>query len=172
MNDLNQTLYAMCGLSFSGKTTFARQLAARTCATIVSLDDILAERGLHGGDGVAEQEWARASWTAVDRVRSLASAGSSIVLDDTCSLRFLRDRFRQVAMESAIGFRIIFLDIPLDELWARMEAARSSGARRLIAPRVFEAHRLSFEPPNDDEPTLRFTSSEAALAWLGALNTR
>jgi len=162
-------LYAMCGLSFSGKSTLARRLAVRAGAVIVSLDDILAERGLHGGDGVAVEDWERASWSAVDRVRALAASGSSVVLDDTCSLRFLRERYRQVAEATGLGFRLVYLDVPLEELLKRMEAARVSGARRLIAAEVFEAHRRDFEPPGEDEAALRFTTSSAALAWLEGL---
>ncbi|GAB3386856.1 hypothetical protein GCM10027568_05800 [Humibacter soli] len=48
----HRVLVAMCGLSFSGKSTFARALAKELDADIVSFDAINEERGLNGGDGI------------------------------------------------------------------------------------------------------------------------
>lgn len=52
-------LLLLCGRSFSGKTTLARVLADALPAVVVSLDAINDERGLHGGDGIPVEEWAR-----------------------------------------------------------------------------------------------------------------
>ncbi len=41
-----QTLYATCGLAFSGKTTLTKRLAEVLGIPLVSLDDINSERGL------------------------------------------------------------------------------------------------------------------------------
>jgi predicted kinase len=46
-------LFIMCGIAFSGKTTVAKQLVQAVGCAYVSLDDINAERGLHGGEGIA-----------------------------------------------------------------------------------------------------------------------
>jgi predicted kinase len=54
-----KTLYLMCGLSFSGKTTLARKIVERLQCAYISLDDINAERGLWGGDGISVGEWER-----------------------------------------------------------------------------------------------------------------
>ena len=44
-----QTVYAMCGLAFSGKSSAARIVAGELGAELISLDAINAERGLSGG---------------------------------------------------------------------------------------------------------------------------
>jgi len=51
-------LTLMCGLSFAGKSTFARLLAEELGAQVISLDLINAERGLYGGQGIPLEEWA------------------------------------------------------------------------------------------------------------------
>src|SRR4029077_883183 len=43
------SLYLLCGLAFSGKTTLASILSVRLPAVVVSLDAINASRGLDGG---------------------------------------------------------------------------------------------------------------------------
>jgi predicted kinase len=49
-------LYFMGGIAFSGKTTVAEQLVQALGWGYVSLDDINAERGLHGGEDIAVGE--------------------------------------------------------------------------------------------------------------------
>jgi predicted kinase len=68
-------LFAMCGLSFSGKTTLARAISVAVDAEYVGLDDIDEERGLRGGDGIPDDEWAKTSLTAVERLGRILSAG-------------------------------------------------------------------------------------------------
>jgi predicted kinase len=162
-------LYAMCGLAFSGKSTFARQVAERIGAMVVSLDAILAERGLYGGEGLPIEEWERASCEAVDRIRTLAGKGRPIILDDTCSRRFLRERYRELADELDLGFLVIYLDVPLETVRARIAHAARTATRRIINPNVFEAHLASFEPPEADEAVERFRDEETARRWIDAV---
>jgi hypothetical protein len=58
----------MCGLSFSGKTTLARKIVERLQCAYISLDDINAERGLWGGDGIPVEEWERTHALARERL--------------------------------------------------------------------------------------------------------
>jgi predicted kinase len=161
-------LYAMCGLAFSGKSTFARRLAARSGAVVVSLDALLAARGLHGGDGLPVEAWERASHEAMDRVRALAGEGRSVILDDTCSRRFLRERYLELADELDLGFLVLHLDPPLELIRARMAEAARTGARRTLRPEVFEAHLAEFEPPGADEAVERFADEQAGQRWIEA----
>jgi predicted kinase len=162
-------LYAMCGLAFSGKSTFARRLAARTGAEVVSLDAILAGWGLFGGDGLEVEAWERASHEAMDRVRALAGEGRSVVLDDTCSRRFLRQRYLRLADELDLGFLVIHLDIPVETARERMARAARTGERRILRPEVFEAHVAEFEPPGEDEAVERFCDEETPRRWIDSI---
>ncbi|MGZ6097454.1 MAG: isopentenyl transferase family protein, partial [Myxococcaceae bacterium] len=53
-------LLLLCGPAFSGKSTLAGHLARHWSFEVVSLDAINARRGLRGGEGVPDEEWARA----------------------------------------------------------------------------------------------------------------
>jgi len=63
----------MCGLSFAGKSTFARLLAEELGAQVISLDLINAERGLYGGQGIPLEEWAATDRIAHERVEAQTS---------------------------------------------------------------------------------------------------
>ena len=128
----------MCGIPFSGKTTVARQLAqARGCAYL-SLDDINAERGLRGGDGIAIQEWDRIRRMALVRMQELMVRLGDIVLDDTSCFRWLRDRYRDSALKNGYVTELVYLEVSLAEVEAKMERNGMSGSRHLIDGNVFE----------------------------------
>lgn len=73
----------LCGRSFSGKSTVAAQLADGLGGEIISLDDLNAERGLWGGDGIPIEEWARTMDLAHDRVTEAIGRGATVIIDDT-----------------------------------------------------------------------------------------
>lgn len=106
-------LFMMCGIAFSGKTTVAKQLSQALDCACVSLDDINSERGLHGGEGIAVEEWKRTHGIALERMRELMARGEDIVLDDTNCFRWLRDRYRDSARANGYIVELVFLEVPL-----------------------------------------------------------
>jgi predicted kinase len=103
-----QTVCAMCGLAFSGKSSVAAILARELKTELISLDAINAERGMRGGEGMSDRQWEETSAIAMDRLR--VQQGRSVVVDDTFSHRFLRDRCKQVAHDHGSRFLIIIMD--------------------------------------------------------------
>ena len=161
-------LYAMCGLAFSGKSTFAARLAARFGIERISLDDINTARGLHGGRGMTDAQWEETSAIAVESLGKLLSSGQSVVLDDTLSHRFLRDRYRKVAASFGATFVLVFMDTAMAEIEARMARNRQSRVRQGIRRSVFDAHRDRFQFPTADEHPVRFTCGADIDKWLEA----
>lgn len=159
-------LFAMCGLSFSGKTTLARTLCTAVGAEYLSLDDINEERGLHGGEGIPGEEWNKTSLIAVERLESLLAAGRDAVLDDTLSFRWLRDRYRAVAERHRAQFLLIYVATPLSEIYARMAQNDVLRQRSPIAREVFDDHASKFEAPAADEKALIYTRNMALEEWL------
>lgn len=162
-------LYATCGLAFSGKTTLARRLAGRLGIDRVSLDVINTERGLDGGQGMTDAQWEETSFIALERIGEILSSSHSVVLDDTLSHRFLRDRYRKAAADSGAEFVLLFLDTPIVEIERRIQQNRRRKERLHIQPEVFEVHRDRFQYPTEDERPVRFASVSEADCWLAAL---
>jgi predicted kinase len=150
-----QTVYAMCGLAFSGKSTVAQTVKRELGIELISLDAINAERGLQGGEGVPDKQWEETSLMAMDRLRALLRERHSVVVDDTFSHRFLRERCKGVADECGCRFLIVFLDTPLVEIEARRAANNLNPVRHHIRDDVFRHHRDRFQYPNDDELVVR-----------------
>jgi predicted kinase len=153
-------LVVLCGTSFSGKSTVARSLAPRLSARIVSLDEINERRGLWGGDGIPAEEWIRTHELATDEVRGLLTSGTSVIVDDTNSLRFLRDGWRSLAASAGARFSLIYIDVDYATIRGRRADNQVDPRRRDVADAVLDQHLADFEPPQDDENAVRVESAD------------
>jgi predicted kinase len=158
-------LYLLCGMAFSGKTTLAAVLSRHLQAEVVSLDDVNASRGLHGGVGAPDAEWARTHQEALRRVAAALKAGRSVIVDDTNCFRFLRDSYRAVATPRGIETTVIYLDRPLSLIRERVR----QNDRVRTRPQVLESVLLDlahkFEPPTPDEQVLLFPADVTPEVW-------
>ena len=141
----------MCGRSFSGKSTRAVEIARANDAEIISFDEINLERGLVSGDGLDISEWIETTRIAHERAEGFLRQGRSVVVDDTNSLKFLRDDWRKIALGCDAKFEIIWLPISQEDQAARVKANRLSPTRADITDEVLRAHNESFEEPDDGE---------------------
>ena len=145
------TLALMCGLSFAGKSTLAARLVEALPATLISLDLINEERGLHGGQGIPLEEWALTNRIAHVRGKELLESGHHVVVDDTGSPRFIRDGWREVADQSGDPFVIVWVQISTELQHARVHANRQRLSRADVTDAVLHDHRAGFEPPIDED---------------------
>ena len=145
-------LTLMCGLAFAGKSTLARQLCAALPAELISLDDINAERGLDGGQGIPLEAWAETNRLAHERAAGALRQGRNVVVDDSGSPRFVRDRWREVAASAHAAFAIVWVQIDPARQRTRVDANRSANRRRDITDHVLEVHAAGFEEPVEENP--------------------
>ena len=112
-------LILTCGLPGAGKTTLATQLAADRGAVRLTKDDWLWALG--------PTPWATTTQAKVNHelwklAQEIVRLGLSVVLDFGLAARTERDEMRSVARELGVGVELHFLDVPVDELWRRVEA--------------------------------------------------
>lgn len=151
-----QRLGLLCGPSFSGKTTLARRIAARTGGAVVSLDAINARRGLERGFEAAPDEWARTHELArAEAARLLAEGAAVVIVDDTNCFRRLRDAFRDVGARAGAETTLLLLAPAWETIAARAAADRDEAARRGAAPDALRRHFDAFEWPDEDESPRR-----------------
>jgi predicted kinase len=160
------TLYLLCGLAFSGKSTLAAALHRRLGCALVSLDALNARRGLHGGLGIPAEEWARTHREALSEVEAALQAGRSVVVDDTNCFRFLRDNYREIAGRYGVPTVVIYLEIPLDFVRARMQANEIEPSRPPITEAVLLDLVAKFEPPAADERVVVFPAGASPEGWV------
>jgi predicted kinase len=160
------SLYLLCGLAFSGKTTLAAVLARDLPAVVVSLDSINASRGLDGAAGIPGEEWARTHQEALRQVERALQAGESVIVDDTNCFRFLRDNYRKVADRHGVGTTVIYMDTPLALVQKRIQENENARSRASIASSVLKDLMEKFEPPAADEDVLVVPADASPEVWV------
>ncbi len=140
------TLFMLCGLPGSGKTSLARRLEARG-ALALSLDDWMVARGADDelSAEVAQEQWQTAA--------AALQAGRDVVLDWGFDSRQERDEIRARAAEIGAEARLLFLDLPKPELYRRL-AMREWPS---VSAEDLDRWSGEFEVPTPDENPERIT---------------
>jgi hypothetical protein len=123
-------LIVICGLSFAGKTTLARALAAYKCWCYISLDAINEERGVGVGDeSITKKEWIQTYPEAYHRVGAALAVGESVVYDETNMLRSQRDELRRIAALHGAEAYVLYVATTATEARQRWQHNRCTGER-------------------------------------------
>jgi predicted kinase len=160
------TLYLLCGLAFSGKSTLAAAISRHTGAVVVSLDEINARRGLYGGVGIPDEEWSRTHAEALGLVETALRAGRSVVVDDTNCFRFLRDNYREIADRHGVPSVVLHVNAPLSLAFSRIRANELEPSRASITESVMLDLIEKFEWPAADETVLVFPADADPEDWV------
>ena len=148
------TLLLMCGLPGSGKTTLAKRLERGRGALRLTPDEWIAR--LYGrGLTPPALDWCRdpvesIQWEVAERALRL---GVNVILDFGFWSRAEREEFRARAAALGAGSEVHFLDVPQEELSARVAARNVEpppGTFRVTEAQL-DAWLKVFEPPTADE---------------------
>lgn len=163
------TLYVLCGLSFAGKSTLARALAARLDIPCVAIDAINTERGV-GLDAapISPDEWAATYAEVYQRISGYLSAGKSAIFDAVNFTREQRDEVREIAENCGAAVCLIYLAVPPELAIMRWQHNRLSGERHDVTDDNYALVRDGFELPAAEEGALVYDGSQALDDWLAA----
>ena len=161
-----KTLYLMCGMPFSGKTTLGKSIAKYLDSPYISLDEINEARGLYGGDGIPVEEWEKTHFLAMEQLQSLVQSQQDIVVDDTSCFRWLRERFGSFIKQYDYQMIIVFLDIPIATIRKRIERNEQTQARHKVRQDIIEEMAKTFEPPQPDEKAIEYCANQPIERWI------
>lgn len=155
-------LIVYCALPGAGKTTAARERARETGAIgfsaiqfspiRFSTDEWMADLGLDYFDPLRDRVQAR-----LDRLwRELLEHGQSVILEDGSWTRAERDELRRVARRSGAITELHVFDIPVEELWRRLEGRNERPGRGEvpITRELLDESLQRFEAPDAAELAL------------------
>ncbi len=151
---MRPTLYLLCGLPGSGKTTRARELEAAGRGVLLNADGWTAQ--LYPDDADAAARDGRKSlvegvqWELAER---LLTDGVSVILDWGLWARAEREHYRQRASDLGATTETIFLDAPIETLQQRI-AQRNLDlppGTFHIDPEELDEWSALFEPPTPEE---------------------
>lgn len=133
------TLYVVCGIPASGKTTLAKTLAEQHNANVHSIDDISGSWGTPDIDGRFRRQW-------MENIKANLRNGKSVVCDslalDSLSRKWILDQVSGFECKRILVVKVVPLEICLQRN-ARREAR--------LPDFVLEQAARRLEPPTPDE---------------------
>jgi predicted kinase len=139
-----------CGLPGSGKTTLARRLAEERSALRLTQDDWLFALGATPWQDDVRDRVDLELWRLAQEVLGL---GLSVVLDFGLWARAERDEMRTAARRIGVGVELHYLDVPVDELWRRIDARNADPPwdEHPISRAHLDSWLAVFQAPEPDE---------------------
>jgi len=135
------TLYLLCGLPGSGKTTLARNLEREVPALRLCPDEWMAP--LFGAN--ISREELDSHRTPVETVQWQVAAaalqlGVNVVLENGFWARAERDDFRRKGEAMGARVEVHYLEVPRDELWDRLSRRNTD-----LPPHTFQVTKAEFD---------------------------
>ena len=112
-------LMLTCGLPGAGKRTLAVGLTGRRNAVRLTKDEWLWSIGASPWDTSVNDKVQQQLWRLA---QDILVRGLSVVLDFGLWARVERDEMRTAARRLGVGVELHYLDVPVEELWRRIEA--------------------------------------------------
>ena len=162
----NSTLYIMCGLPFSGKSTLARALVSHCGFVHLDLDAIARSKSLFPEEGINDEQWGQVFREVHRQVAALLSSGKSVIFDAVNYDRVGRDRLRTIAQQTASSVHVIYINISILELEQRRQANQAFHQRPPVRDNDFIELFMEFEIPTIEENLLVYDGTQPLLEWI------
>jgi predicted kinase len=148
--DLVPTLFLICGLPGSGKTTVALALERDCNAVRFAPDEWMARIVGDGWDHERREAVEEVQWTLAQRLLTL---GLNVALENGFWRRTERQAYRARASELGADSKIIYCDVGRDELKRRLVARNADlpSDTFVVTPEQLDEMWPHFEPPGEDE---------------------
>jgi predicted kinase len=153
---MHPTLYILCGLPYSGKTTFARQFAQQSGFPLVSIDGIRESLGFFWGTHEATSaDWKRIFETVEAELAKHLQTGRNVIHDSTNHDKASRDKWSAFAKRLQCEAKIVFVDASVEVVEARRQANLLSHDRAHLPEASYQSALETFEAPTPYENVVK-----------------
>jgi len=162
------TLYIICGIPFSGKTTLAKKLVKVFGYTHIDLDDVkLNMFGKHTKDSDIHQDgWDRIYQEMYKRIETNLSNGRTVIHDTGNFTRHERSLVRKIADKLGIEAITVFVNTPKEIALERLLQNRKNHNRFDVTTEDFESTIDELEVPDDHEKHLIYKTDIPIDLWI------
>lgn len=141
-----QTLYILCGLPGSGKTTLAKQIETEHSAIRFCPDEWMEELGITLWNSEVRSALEDRFWVLS---KKLLAQGASVVLEYGFWSKSERDRYHETALQLGARVELHYLNVPKDVLKQRLQSRGMEGDAVII--RKLDEYFDVFEQPTETE---------------------
>ena len=148
-------VYLLCGLTGSGKTTYAKQLEAAGAVRLSVDEEVFARHGRYGVDYPASQYF-DLERPVVEELRrrlvALIESGHDVALDHGLWRRRDRDAYKRLIETHGGTWRLLYLKADRDLLLQRLadRRVRADANAMPLMPSDLEDFITRFEEPTDE----------------------
>ena len=160
------TLYIMCGLPFSGKTTLARAIADQWGCVHLDLDSLANREGFFPEEGIDDKQWSLLFSEAHQYLAALLSSGKSVVFDAVNYDRVGRDRLRAIAQQNGSAVYVLYTKLTIQELEQRRQDNRDTRQRPNVRDNDVVELARDFEVPTTEENLLVYDGTQPISEWI------
>jgi predicted kinase len=148
-------VYLLCGLTGSGKTTYAKRLEAGGAVRLTVDEEVYARHGRYGIDYPTLEYFERERPVVEEfrcRLVELVESGQDVVYDHGMWRRSDRDAFKRLVEEHGGRWRLLYFKVDRDVLLQRLiDRKRRSDANAMpLMPADLEDFIARFEEPVDE----------------------
>lgn len=153
----------MSGLSFSGKTTLAKQLAEPLKAELLPYDfDIYEVYKPALSKNISKAgEWVVVEAKARERIAALLKNGTSVIFDDLSVELSDRDMLRETARKCDANSLVVYMDISSELSIERQKQNEVSKERGLTSDRNMKLVISQLQPPDETEQAVKVSPSHS-----------
>ncbi len=168
LQEMTNKLYILCGIPFSGKTTFAKAIVKRYGFQRVDLDEVKFK--LYGKDikdeDLQQEDWDKIYQQMYSEIKEYLEDGQTVIHDAGNFTKYERDLIKKIADKLNIESITIFVDIPIEVARERLIRNRNSHKRFDISDKSFNAAVAEMEKPTSEENNLIFQENDNAEEWI------
>ena len=160
------TLYILCGLPFSGKTTWGTHIAAHVGGLLISQDAIALEHHTKTGQWL---EWAEGMRLMEQKAAQALREGRSVVCDSLYETRAMRDQAKAVAAACGANAVLFYLNTPRRLIQRRAQANEITRERHPFSPGGFSEIAAVFQVPDAAEGAREISPQTGTLDFPGGI---